>query len=294
MKQTRVSEILQEQIRQQKDGLTESLRVLGDSLPMPDLLHSQLERDCCLQEQILQQKDGLEESLQLLDDSLSPDVLNSQLENDNFLAENSATPSCVIDSDRPSELLLSQLENDPFLAGNSATSSDSGVIHLDRPPNRLHLNLSRCIAFQSFQNETTDDSDDASMDFTRLHIRDLASGAERAAFAHCDSGFISCSNEEAMMNFHKEILLAEFRDLLRNHPQGGEMTVDSHKLRILLDLMHQHSSRLEGRLRACYGMNFYGAGVQEQDFDGTTSSSAAGSSDQSSMRSLYSRQGFDG
>jgi hypothetical protein len=288
-----MSEILQEQIRQQKVGLKESLRVLGESLPLPDLLHSQLESDCCLQEQILQQKDGLEESLQLLDDSLSPDVLHSQLENDNFLSENSATTSGVIDSERPSEL-SHQLENDPFMAGNSATSSDSGVIELDRPPNRLHLNLSRCIAFQSFLNETTDGSDDASMDFTRLHIRDLASGAERAAFAHCDSGFTSCSNEEAMMNFHKEILLAEFRDRLRNHPQGGEMTVDAHKLQILLDLMHLHSSRLEGRLRACYDMNFYGAGVQQQDFDGATSSSAAGSSDQSSMRSLYSRQGFDG
>jgi hypothetical protein len=213
--------------------------------------------------QIRQQQDGLKESLRLLDDSLSsPDALHSQLDKDEFQAEGSE---------------------------HTATSSDS-VINIERlPPNPLHLNISRCIAFQSL-NETSDGSDEASMDFTHLHIRDLASGPEQAAFVRRDIGFTSSTNEEAMMSYHKEILFAEFRDLLRNHPQGGAMTVDAHKLRILLDLMHRHSCRLEDQLRSCYGMT----DTRSPDYDCNASSSAGDSSEPSSFgSSLYSQQKCD-
>ena len=305
----RVSEILQDQIRQQKDGLKESLQLVDRSLS-PDALQFQLAQDYSLQEKIQKQQDGLKESLQLLDESLSPDALRSQLDNDHFLSDYSSktsdsglidlnrvpadysattSDSGVIDLDRV-PVMNSQMESRDFLAESSEASSDS-VIELDRLPNRFHLNLSRCIAFQSL-NESADDSDEASMKFTHLHMRDLSSGAEQAAFAPCDSEFTYCSNEEAMMNFHKEILYAEFRDLLRNHPQGGEMTVDAHKLRILLDLMHRHSCRLEDQLRSCYGLRFNGGGVQP-DFEGTNSSSAEDSSEQSSMSSFYSRPKYD-
>jgi hypothetical protein len=288
MDRIRVSELLQEQIRKQKDGLEESLRLLDDTLS-PDASQS-LENDLSefsLQGKIREQKNGLRESLLLLDDSMSPDGLKSQ-ENDPFPANYSTTfsDSGVIDFDRPPGDFRTPLHNTDASVENSVSSSDSSIIDLDRLSNRFHLNISRCIAFQAL-NETNDGSDEASMKFTHMNIRDLAS--ERAPFAPCDSESTYYSNEQTMMDFHKEILLGEFRNLLRNHPQGGEMTVDAHKLRILLDLMHQHSSRLEARLHSFYGMRYYEGSFRPTDCDGTISSSATDTSEPFSMSSLYSR-----
>jgi hypothetical protein len=56
-----------------------------------------------------------------------------------------------------------------------------------------------------------------------------------------------------MMTVHKEMLYREMQELLSQHPHGN-LSVDSSKLRILLDLMQRQIDRSEMQCRACLEM----------------------------------------
>ena len=126
----------------------------------------------------------------------------------------------------------------------------------------FHLDLSKCMDDQS-RNETVELLENS---FTgNLHPHHTAD--------HEIRNFQS--DEDAMMNFHQEILYAEFRDIIRSHPHGGKISVDSTKLRILLDLMRRQSFRLEQQVR------YFIASVP--DPNGTPSVSASASESASSQ-----------
>ena len=166
-----------------------------------------------LSEQIENQRRNLQDSLSILDISL-----NSQsLESSNFL------------------------ENGTH---SSQKAASKPIFHLD---------ISKCLDAQS-QNETIEvegESFDECEQFFQLRNEEEQK-KRKMQTSKKPSGLdqILESDEQQMMNFHKELLYAEFRELIRNRPEGGDIVVDSTKLRILLDLMRTQSDRLEQQVRS--------------------------------------------
>jgi hypothetical protein len=110
-------------------------------------------------------------------------------------------------------------------------------MHVPTNPMKFRLDLSKCFDEQS-QNETID-----CYQSNEILDGQIESESDPAEFR-------GATETELMMNFHKDILYAEFRELLQNHPNGGPVSVDSIKLRILLDLMQQHTCRLERHIQS--------------------------------------------
>jgi hypothetical protein len=122
--------------------------------------------------------------------------------------------------------------------GNDQQTHDHPTpMHVPTNPMKFRLDLSKCFDEQS-QNETID-----CYQSNEILDGQIESESDPAEFR-------GATETELMMNFHKDILYAEFRELLQNHPNGGPVSVDSIKLRILLDLMHQHTCRLERHIQS--------------------------------------------
>ena len=117
----------------------------------------------------------------------------------------------------------------------------------------FHLDISKCLDAES-QNETVEFEAESFDECDQLlQIRNEEEQRQRKMKTNKKQSAldqISESDEEQMMNLHKELLYAEFRELIRTRPEGGDIVVDSTKLRILLDLMRRQSYRLEQQVRS--------------------------------------------
>ena len=158
-----------------------------------------------------------------------------------------------------------------------------------KTPDSFHLDLSKYLDAQS-QNETVEFLEDSYIDnlHPRVGIDENRNLQSSLVFGGLDT--TSESDEDAMMNFHKEILYAEFRNMIRAHPHGGEISVDSTKLRILLDLMRRQSFRLEQQVRYFMASVPDPNGTPSSPMSASASASASASSEDTSHYCAEARQ----
>mmetsp|Transcript_54606 Transcript_54606/g.144283 ORF Transcript_54606/g.144283 Transcript_54606/m.144283 type:complete len:237 (-) Transcript_54606:113-823(-) len=226
-----------------------------------------------LRVRIAEQRKLLEESVQLFE---ALDVQSSQDASKNSV--NLSETQTKINSDRNLSDIRSSSQRSEKIAeiGNTPPSPIS--------KEKFHLNLSGCV--NSDAEESTAGEKKISIEVTPL-MSDSFFGEKGI-----DPRILGASSEEdVLMNYHKDILYEEFRGHLRKRPDGGEVTVDANKLRILLDLMQRHNNKLETQLRSLVAWSMQPDGQGRGQWSPSSDASSASSEHSTPSSSPGARYG---